>query len=170
MNTRYVPPIVFGLSWLAFLAYLVLSAGQLPERVATHFNLTGQPDGWMTAAQATAFDGAMGLGLPLLIVGICYVIRFVPNRLINLPGPRREYWLGPEQRPATMAHIFRHSFWLASMLIGLIAGVHYLILEANRQGIAPHLSVPAAIVLVACFLLALVAWFVALFHHFSYFQ
>ncbi len=170
MRLRHLPPSVFVLSWLAYLAFWAFSAAQLPARVATHFDLAGRPNGWMTRTGSLALSAALGLGVPLVITSVSYIIRFVPNNQINLPGPRREYWLGPEQRAATMAYIFRHCCWLASMTAWLMTGVDYLTVGANCQGVVPHVSAPAAIGLLACFLVAFAAWFVAMFRHFGYFR
>ena len=163
MRTRYIPPIVFGFSWLAFLAYWAFSASQLPARVAIHFNLAGQPNGWMTRTQYVAFSAAMGLGLPLVVVGLFYLMRFLPSNSINFPGTResREYWLAPERRAVFDDYTFRQSYWLASMTIGLIAGLHYLMIQANRLGAAmAHISLPAVLSLTGCFVLGVVLWIV----------
>ncbi len=106
----------------------------------------------------------MGLGFPVFIVGVFFAIRFLPDSVINLP--RRGYWLAPERRAATFAYAFRHSFWIASMLIGLSAGVEYLTLQANRQGAAmAHLSTPA-LALTGCFFAGTVVWIVCMFRRF----
>ncbi len=166
MKTTYVPPIVFSLSCLAFLAYLAFSAAQLPDRVATHFDLAGQPNGWMTRTQCVALMAAMGLGLPLLIVGLFFAMRFFPNSVINFPGDR-DYWLAPERRAATVAYVFRQSFWFASMMIGFVAGLHYLTLQANRQGVAfAHVSTPLVFALAGCFVIGILVWIACLYRHF----
>lgn len=170
MKIQNLPILVFVVSWFGFLVYWISTLEQLPQRVATHFGPSGNPDGWMTKTEDAFLTTAVGLGLPLLIVGVFYLLRFAPNRLINFPGPHRDRWLGPERRAATMTYLFRHSFWLASLMIGLMAGVHRLTIEANRQVAAPHLSVPATFVLLGCFLIAFITWFIAMFRHFRYFR
>jgi uncharacterized membrane protein len=165
MKAAHVPPIVFILSYLAYLVYLASSAAQLPARVATHFNLAGQPNGWMTRAQCVAFSAAMGLGSSLFIVGLFFAVRFFPNGALNIS--RRDYWLAPERRATTFAYLFRHSFWLASMMIGFFAGLHWMMLQANRQGAAlAHLSTPTVFASSGLLLIGTVVWSVCMFRHF----
>ncbi len=134
--------------------------------VATHFNLAGQPDGWMTRTSYLAFTAVLGLVVPTFLVGLVFVMRFFGNNAFNIP--RRDFWLAPERRAATFAYLLRRSFWLASMTIGFLAGVHGLTIQANRQGGAlAHLSTPMALALTGCFLAAVIVWSIGLYRHFA---
>jgi len=48
MKTSRTPAIILALLLIALGAYLISSASQLPERVATHFDGVGRPNGWMS--------------------------------------------------------------------------------------------------------------------------
>jgi uncharacterized membrane protein len=85
LKTIRTPALLLGLLYLCFFGYLIVSAPQLPDRVATHFNGRGQPDGWMSRPAHLPLMAMFGLGFPLLIAGICFVIRFLPDSGLNIP-------------------------------------------------------------------------------------
>ena len=93
MTFPRAPSDILRFLYLCFVGYLVFSAWQLPERVATHFNIHGQPDAWMIRSYHLLFMVVFGLAFPLFLVGMFFVIRFVPQGL-NIPN--RVYWLAPE--------------------------------------------------------------------------
>src|SRR5712675_1010261 len=102
MKTTRIPALVFNLLLLGYLVFLFCTVALLPQRMATHFDINGQPNGWMTRSSAVLLQGIVGLLLPLIIVGIFFVIRFAPARLINLP--HRDFWFAPERRDETCAY------------------------------------------------------------------
>ena len=55
-------------SALAYLLTLLVVTGDLPDRLAVHFVLRGQADGVMPTPLALAVFGAVGIGLPLLLL------------------------------------------------------------------------------------------------------
>src|SRR6266568_3055820 len=111
MKSWRMPALLFGGLYLAFLGYLTYSAEHLPERVATHFDGAGHPNGWMSRSALLKGGAAFGLAFPLLVVGICALVRFLPAAAINLP--RKEYWLAPERRGETNSYFLFHAWWLA---------------------------------------------------------
>ncbi|PYM14260.1 MAG: hypothetical protein DME18_07135 [Verrucomicrobia bacterium] len=96
-------------------------------------------DIWMNRSTYLVFSVALGIGLPLLLIGLGYVVRFLPVNSINIPN--RNYWLAPERRVVTFDFLFRHLLWLACFEAIFMIGVHLLIADANRQ-VPPHLSLP----------------------------
>src|SRR5215510_11384097 len=97
-NVVHSPANILRLLYLVVAICLATSAQKFPEQVATHFNFSGQPDGWMSRPAYLLFIAGLSLGLPLFIVGSCYVLRFLPPGAINLP--HRKVWLAPERRAA----------------------------------------------------------------------
>jgi len=99
---------------------------RLPERVATHFDLAGNPNGWMSRAVAAAFT-------PLLAIGLWALLRFLPR---ILPATDRKR-LG-EGAAALMAALTVTFVIAAHVLIlyravvpgASIAGVIWLVLGA----------------------------------------
>jgi hypothetical protein len=94
-----------------FLGCWAWSASQLPDHVATHFNGSGEPNGWMSRPANQRFMLVFGFAFPLFVVLLCYLARFLSSGLVNLP--RRDYWLAPERRKGTSDYLVRHSLWFA---------------------------------------------------------
>jgi uncharacterized membrane protein len=89
MNRLLVPLAFLVLALAAMAASLVWAGQQLPPQVASHFDARGVPDSWMSRESHLLLMGLMGLGLPLLFVGVFYGVRYLPASLINLP--HRDY-------------------------------------------------------------------------------
>ena len=127
---RGFPPLVFVvLSLACFLGTLYMTAQRLPERVASHFNAAGIPDGWAERSKYLWTFGGIGVGLCLLMLGIFFTIRFFPPSMLNLP--RRDYWLAPERREWTYAYLFRIGAMLAATELIFLLVVHLLVVSAN---------------------------------------
>lgn len=163
MKSR-TPAIALGLLSGVFLVCVAFSASGLPDHLATHFNASGRPDGWMPRASYLQFIIAFGLGLPFLVTAIFGLIPFLPIDLINIP--RRDYWLGPERRDQSFAFLFHHSLWFACLGMAFVIGIHLLVLQANRAP-EPRLSTPAILSLGGCFMAGVVLWIVMLVRHFK---
>lgn len=99
--------LILILLYQCFLGCWVWSGSQLPERVATHFNGSGEPNGWMSRSAHQEFMLIFGLAFPMVIVLLCYASRFLPRGLVNIP--HREYWLAPERRAETSNYLLGHS-------------------------------------------------------------
>ncbi len=150
---------VFLLAYAGLLFLLATTASQLPPRVASHFDLEGRPNDWMSRASYLALFGC----LPLLFGGVAVLIswmtRRLPARFINIP--RRDFWLTPERRPAVAAFLRRRIFWLAVLMTAFLTGLHLLTVHAN-QSVPVHLSLDGLLALVMAFLLALLVWTICL--------
>jgi uncharacterized membrane protein len=111
-------------------AYVWSTADELPQRVASHFDASGSPDGYMDKSGYRLFILGFTAGFPLLIVtalGLLY--RRAAGRM-NIPN--RDYWLAPERAEGTIAFLTAHAQWLGSVLVVLFCAMHHLLLQANR--------------------------------------
>jgi len=131
VSRRIISATAFAFSAIAFLAYLALTAPALPARMATHFDWGGQPNDWMSRGDYLLVFGSLGLGVAILIVGLCFALRFVPKWTINIP--RRDYWLAPERRTQTFDYLLNWALWFGCLLLAFLTAVHHLVVEANRQ-------------------------------------
>lgn len=165
MNKLQIRVLLFSIVAMVYLAFVGASSGFLPDCVASHFNATGQPDGWMGREGYTLFMSVMGVGLPIFIVGLMYSIRFFPDWTVNLP--HKNYWSSPEHRHFTADFMVAHSFWLAGLMIYLMAGAHFLTIQANRS-VPVHLPGAAFGVLMAGFLAGMAVWVIALLRRFRH--
>jgi uncharacterized membrane protein len=159
-----IPAILLAGLVVLFVLSLIDASSRLPERFATHFDSAGQPNGWMTRSAHLLFSAALGLGLPILVTGLCYSFRFFPVKLLNLP--HRDYWLAPARRAQTYAYLFRHSLWLGCLMIGFVIGINLLLIQANAQA-PPRLSAPLIFTLASGFIVGILAWAIGLQAHFA---
>ncbi len=136
----------------------------MPERVATHFDAGGQPNGWMSRSSLVLFTSIFGLAFPLIVVGLSFITRLFSNKLINIP--HREYWLDSEHRAETFNYLFQHSFWFACLAVCFVIGLHYLIIRANAKT-TPQLSNSGIFELLGFFLVDTAAWAVSMIRHFN---
>lgn len=109
--------------------FVVTTLPALPASVATNFNGGGVPHAWMSRQSYTIYLAAIGVGLPLLIVGV----------VGRGSGNRRGRW------------------WLGTLMIGFALGIHTLLLRAHRTE-PPHLSTAGFLTVTGIFVVALVVW------------
>ncbi len=161
--SRYASAVLLGILCVAFVVFVGLTAPELPNRPATHFNASGNPDGWMTKTAYVPFISIMGLVLPLFVVGIVYATRFLPDWTINLP--HKEYWLSPNQRAATHQFLLNHTLWMSCLVVLLLGGMHFLTIQAN-ESTPVHLPGTSVAVLMGAFLGGMAVWVIVLFRRF----
>jgi hypothetical protein len=73
------PLLVLGVLYLCFFGCLARSSSQLPSRVATHFDGSGRPNGWMSRTAHLQFMTVFGLGFPLFVPALIYASRLLPD-------------------------------------------------------------------------------------------
>jgi uncharacterized membrane protein len=167
MISSRAPTIVLLLLWVCFAVCVFATANQLPERVATHFNLQGEANGWMTRSTHIIMMSIFGVLFPLFFVGIFWLIGSVPSSMINIP--RRDYWLAPERAAETYRYFKRHGLWLACWAVCFAMGIHVVVVLANREAPA-HISGTLIWLLAGVFIAGIAAWCVSMMWHFRYGQ
>jgi serine/threonine-protein kinase len=160
---RLSPLWIMFLLWVLFGALLAATYDQWPEHVATHFNLEGDPDGWMGRETNIAVYLALGFAMPLILYGIFSLVGIFPTRFVNMP--QRDYWLAPERKAVTMRELRRQSLWLGCLMLLFFAGLYVLALEANQQN-PVKLSVKSMLLLLGGFLSGVAVWVVLFYRRF----
>lgn len=112
-------------------ALVIASDPWLPEKVATHFEISGTPNGWMSRSVHAAFILGTAAFVAIVCAGTTYLTRFLPDSMINIPN--RAYWLAPERRRETDDKVFALGLWIACLTVAFILGLHLLIVRANRR-------------------------------------
>jgi hypothetical protein len=147
----------------AALAFVLLSGNALPPQVASHFRAGGGADGYMPRSLYLALMAGLTTGLPMLIVFLQGLVRFIPLKFINLP--HRDYWLAPARRNATIDFIARQGVSFGGLLAAFLGFVHGLVVLANQRQ-PPHFSVSLLVAGLVAFL-AIIAFFIGkAFMHF----
>lgn len=128
-----------GSAQILFLALVLTALGQaawqhdrLPERVATHFNAAGYPDGWLSRGQQTAWHIGTVLFLAAVFQGIVWLQPRLPKEYVNIP--HRDHWLAPERAAATHAWIGGTVLLLGCGLMGFFIALFHLLYRANLSG------------------------------------
>ena len=101
---------------------------RLPHVIASHFDVAGRPNGWMSRE---AFVGVYA-GVVLLLTIVFSTILFVPPSLLNLPN--KEYWLAPERRAATVTRVAGELTSFANATLVLVLATFELAFRANLPG------------------------------------
>jgi hypothetical protein len=143
-------------AWLVLVAVVVLVSGtSLPPTVASHFAGSGEADAFMTRA---GYLGAMcffAAGVPAIMVLMTQrMVRRSPQR-INLP--RREYWLAPQRREATLRELMLYMMQFGVAMSLLIAFAHWEVVQANLR-MPPRLATERMIIGIGVFVLATGWW------------
>jgi uncharacterized membrane protein len=130
MNDTRLPKIVYFLMLAMGVLQWVRAYPQLPDRMASHFDLYGRANGWqpkeaffVVMAVVIAITGAIGFLVPRIIAA-------APAELLNLP--RKDYWLAPERREETLRFLQTQMEWFG-------CGVLFILLYAASQAIDANL-------------------------------
>jgi uncharacterized membrane protein len=162
---RIKPSFILWLgSLVVFAGTMVVSAMYLPDRVATHFDFQGQPDGWMSRSEHLLYFGAFGVGFSAFFIGLFYAMRFLPPSLMNVSNPA--YWRAPENYPRACQFLFEHSFPISAMAGLFVSGLNLLLVQANLQP-QPVMSSGMTLALAGAFLLGMVFWVLSLLRFFQ---
>ncbi len=149
MSKRTLAALVFVTLSLACIVQALSYYGSLPEKVALHFGLSGQADGWGSRADllilhlvAVAVTVASFLGLGLALPRL-------PDWMINLPN--KEVWLTPERRPQTIEYLATSLLWLGSLTQLLLLDLFYqtYLVQLGQASRLEHAWLSMAVYLVA---------------------
>lgn len=154
MKRNLVPILMLVLLTAGFVGLVIGDAGQLPDRVAVHFNASGQANGWASREQAVQFFERLTI-VPAIFFILAMIIRVLPTTLVNVP--HRDYWLAPEHRAETMAAITGNFLWMGCLLVIFLAGIYRLTIEANHLA-PPHLPLNWILPLAIGYVAVTIVW------------
>lgn len=135
----------------------------LPDKVASHFDGSGSPNGWMSKTSFFALEVIILTMLVFEFMGLPYLIEKMPNSLVNIPN--RNHWLSNERRAETFTFIRRYFDWFAVGSLGLFILINQLVYGANieRRNL-PSLEVWGILIVYFVFV---IVWLVKFVRHFS---
>jgi uncharacterized membrane protein len=113
---------------------------RLPERIASHFDASGHPDGLGTRNEFFAVEGAVVAGMIVLVLFLEWLVPRMPASRVSLPN--KDYWLAPERRAATDLTIQRWSATFLLLSLGFLVYVMQLALLVNVTGDNAYMFVP----------------------------
>lgn len=103
--------------------------GQMPERVASHFNAAGTANGWMTRDEELGWQLGTITVVAALLQGIVLLQPKLPPEFVNVP--HREYWFAPERRATSEAWISNLVLSVGCLLLLFFIGLFHLVYRAN---------------------------------------
>jgi uncharacterized membrane protein len=147
------------LLFLAFLVcaavFVVLTSLSLPDLVASHFDASGMPNGFMPRNIYIGLILSLLIVLPTLVIVTSWLAIGKPNARINIPNGG--YWLAPSRRTQTIAQIRLGIIQFGAMLVSFLCYVHWLVVQANSAS-PSHLSNNWFIAGLAVYLVATLVW------------
>ena len=145
-----------------FVAQMSYYYVNLPETVASHFDGTGNPNGWMSKSTFVIFE----FFLLIFVVGqflfVPRLIEKMPDLLINLPN--KKYWLAAERRAEAFSIIRNYFEWFSVVLLVLFIAINQLVFRANLNH--ENLSDKEAWLIIAVFLAFVFVWLISLVRKF----
>jgi len=132
MTNARLPRIIFLLLFFIAIIVPLFYFDQLPDRVASHFDLNNRADGWMTKTGYMLFHYGIIIFFYLTFWGISILIPKFPKSLINLP--QKEHWLHESRKETTYKTIQAMMFWIGSICLALFIYVFHEIIKANISG------------------------------------
>ena len=153
---------LFSLLSALMVAHAIYHYTILPDRIATHFGLWGEPDAWGSKSVFFIWYGIIGL----LLVGTWAWVkrRLTPGHTSWLNIPNKEYWLAPERQAETLS-------WLRTGLLLGGSGTLLFLLDLMHQSFQvslgkatklTHIVTSLGIYLTFC-----VVWIIAIYRRFE---
>lgn len=133
MKTKSAAGSLFSILVLLNIAIAIYYYSSLPELVAIHFTLSGEPDGWNAKAIYLGFQIGLSLFILLFFFGLVKMLNMLPDSALNIP--HQDYWLAPERRDQTISQfqILLYNIGSATMLLFFI--LHFQINRANLDDV-----------------------------------
>ncbi len=145
-----------------FIAQAVYYYPNLPETMASHFNASGEPDGWMSKRNFFLLEGVILMLIVFEFTLLPYLIGKMPLTLINMPN--KEFWFAEERRAATLAVIGGYFEWFAVSLCALFIAVNQMVFRANIN--RENLPSAEMWLILGAFIVFVVIWMIKFMRHF----
>jgi hypothetical protein len=150
-----VAAVLFPTVALCAAAFIWVTSLRMPPFVASHFDGSGSPNGFMPRNVYVYFMLGFVIGLPVLMVYLTWLRMGRPGMRINLPN--REHWMAPVRRDETIAYLRESVMQFGILLLVFLTFSHWLVVRANLAH-PTLLDQSWFIGGLACFLVAMIVW------------
>lgn len=134
------------------------SAGDLPDRVASHFGLSGRADGFMPREVFLALMTLTASALPAAL----WFLQVGSARRGRVRIPHAAHWFAPPQRSRTLAYLEWHAAAFSVALAAFMVFVHWRVVLAHAdEGAPPRLAPGPFFIGLGVFLVFTLAWALA---------
>ena len=159
-----IPRALFFAIILAAFAQCVHDFPLLPDRLASHFGVSGMPNGWMTKTQFFITYALVLLPALFIEFWLHRKVSKTPDARLRLPN--KEYWLAPERRAGTIAYFESFFAWYGCAFLFIEVIAMGLAMRANFDS-PPQLPTLPIILSVSSFIFFNVLAVVSMFRRFS---
>lgn len=121
---------------LAYAAQVVYFYPQLPETIASHFDASGQANGFMSKTSFFVFLTILLAFLTAMFSLTAKWLPKMPDSMVNLPN--KEYWLAPERREETFVRLADFFAWLNVAVVAIFVGINQIVSTANLMRKDPN--------------------------------
>ncbi len=109
---------IWIVSLVGFIGQMAFYYNDLPDKMATHFDINGTPDGWSDKGDFVILMLALIVMLNIMPIVTRTLFNKLPKAFFNIPN--KEYWFATEER-----NKYIHSI-LCAMMDGIFAGTNLL--------------------------------------------
>ncbi|HMD68760.1 MAG TPA: DUF1648 domain-containing protein [Chitinivibrionales bacterium] len=120
---------LFFASSLAGPALQFFYSTRLPERMASHFTASGQPNSWMPRNDFIILNCFIYLAIFAMFSVFPYLMKVLPSSLIHTPN--KHYWLSSQNRSRFVALCSSHFYSFGLMTNGLLIYVFHQVYRFN---------------------------------------
>lgn len=107
----------------------------LPDRVALHFDFSGNPDRWDSKTLLLIINMIIYLGLGGLFLLMNWFSHKIPDFILNLPN--KAFWLAPERREITFDKYSTYLLWFG---VFTLLFLFFIFRDVYRYNIAPEIE------------------------------
>ncbi len=101
----------------------------LPDKVAIHFGISGEPDSWSSKGEYLAIHLGLFAFLTLIFAGFAELIDKVPASLFNIP--HKKYWLSKDREKYTRSKVESFLYWTGAITLLLILIMNQKVIMFN---------------------------------------
>ena len=101
----------------------------MPDKVASHFNLEGEADGWMEKDLNLILSCLVIVFTTSIFLGIPYLIKHTSGKLLSIP--KKEYWLNPNNKERLIEIILKYLYAIGLAMNLLLIYTFYQIYRFN---------------------------------------
>jgi len=149
--------LIWGLAFLAMVGYLMFIEGSLPEGLAVHFDIAGNPNGFQSKSVFITTFYCFIFLMNGLFLALFFLIDRLPSQNINIPW--KEYWFANEERKAAAFEKLRAVMGLVGIfLCSVFLITEHIIYQANTTNPWFTFSINGGVIVIlalSLFLLAL---------------
>lgn len=130
MNKRI--GIAWGLVFLAMVGYLFFIQSDLPDRLAVHFDINGNPNGFQTKEVFMNTFLTFVTLMNMAFLAAFWGIQYLPTALINIPW--KQYWFATNERKVAAFDKLRAVMGLVGVFIcSMFLFTEQIIYQANAK-------------------------------------